>query len=277
MVQEYQVTRSVAKGWVQDGRVSINGETGKPASNVREGDVVKVHNSESDDSVALSGNLPSFEVVYEDDALMVINKPSGLTVHPGSGVRGPTLVAALRSHTDDLSEIGGADRPGIVHRLDRDTEGLMIIAKTNLAHENLKGQFQARTIVKKYLARVAGVISKDDVDIDLSIGRHRNQRTLMTTSPSAIVTPKPAKTIVKVLRRWTNQTLVEARPITGRTHQIRVHLAAIGHPVIGDVLYNKKNGQNTELCLQAVYLKFQHPLTGADLEFSLPATTRIVG
>ncbi len=255
----------------------MNGALAKPALIVKETDTVVVDPEAGNKWREGQPEPPPLTIVYEDEAILVINKPAGLTVHPGSGVKSRTLVESLRDHAGDNLADSDSERPGIVHRLDRDTQGLMIIAKTDEALAHLKAQFQARKIVKKYAARVTGVVAKDTVDIDVPIGRHRNQRTLMTTSTSAIVTPKPAQTLVTVKHRWTNQTLIEARPITGRTHQIRVHLAAIGHPVIGDVLYNKHPGKDNALALQAVYLKFVHPLTQQDMEFMLPVSSDIVG
>ncbi|MFC1752620.1 RluA family pseudouridine synthase [Thermoproteota archaeon] len=239
-------------------------------------------NNTHSDNIHSNNSTVKLNILYEDDDIIIINKPAGLTVHKGAATTGTLLTDTLKAHKRHLSDIGGEDRPGIVHRLDRDTEGLMIIAKTNAAHIHLAEQFKSRTIIKKYYAMIKGDPKNDYFIIDKPIGRHpkiRIKRTVVSeTSPQA----KTAHTEVRVMKRFGTKTLVEVTPKTGRTHQIRVHLAYAGYPVLGDPYYSgKKKEKQLKIQqklgkdlkgqqLQAFYLKFQHPRTGKWLEFKQP-------
>ncbi len=208
-------------------------------------------------------------VVYEDNDIIVVNKPKGMVVHPANGNPDGTLVnAILAMCKDSLSGIGGEIRPGIVHRLDKDTSGLLIVAKNDEAHMNMSKQIQERKVTKKYIALVRGVVAEDEATIDLPIARSTKDRKKMAVDPKG----KNAVTHFKVLKRYDNYTLLELKIDTGRTHQIRVHMSYIGHPVVGDEVYS--NGKN-EFCVQgqmlhARYLQFKHPITGKELSLEAP-------
>jgi len=208
-------------------------------------------------------------VVYEDDDIIVVNKPKGMVVHPANGNPDGTLVnAILAMCKDSLSGIGGEIRPGIVHRLDKDTSGLLIVAKNDEAHINISKQIQDRKVTKKYIALVRGVVAENEATIDLPIARSTKDRKKMAVDPKG----KNAVTHFKVLQRYDNYTLLEMKIDTGRTHQIRVHMSYIGHPVVGDEVYS--NGKNEfgvqGQMLHARYLKFKHPITGKELSLEAP-------
>jgi len=208
------------------------------------------------------------DILYEDEDIIVINKPQGMVVHPAAGNYNSTLVNALLHHCRDLSGINGEMRPGIVHRIDKDTSGVLVVAKNDHSHVNLAQQIKDKTAVRKYIALVEGDIKEDAGTIDAPIGRHPVYRKKMAVVPGG----RRAVTHFKVLERFGRYTLIEARLETGRTHQIRVHMAYIGHPVVGDPVYGYKrqsfnlNGQ----LLHAQCLGFKHPRTGRYMEFCAP-------
>jgi 23S rRNA pseudouridine1911/1915/1917 synthase len=208
------------------------------------------------------------EILFEDNDLIVINKPAGLVVHPGAGHRQHTLVNALLSHCTTLSGIGGKERPGIVHRLDKETSGCLVVAKNDKAHRNLSKQFAERTVEKIYLALVAGKLRKEAGLIEEKIGRHPVHRQRMSvTSPRG----RPAKTEYRVIRSGDQMSLVECRLHSGRTHQIRVHLHHIGHPVLGDKVYAARSAKNfPRQMLHAWRLGFRHPCSGEWKSFQAP-------
>ncbi|MCL2355736.1 MAG: RluA family pseudouridine synthase [Defluviitaleaceae bacterium] len=216
---------------------------------------------------ASAENIP-LEIVYEDADLLVIDKPRGLVVHPGAGHLTGTLVNALLFHCE-LSGIGGVLRPGIVHRLDKDTSGLMVVAKNDAAHLALSAQLERREMGREYAALCTGVLKKDRLRIDLPIGRHPRDRKKMAVIVAPGARAREAATNIEVLERFKNHTLVAARLETGRTHQIRVHMAHIGHPVSGDATYGSSRGADGQI-LHARKIKFIHPTTGAEKEFSSP-------
>ena len=212
--------------------------------------------------------MPSLDLLYEDQDILVLNKPKGLLVHPGSGTGDePTLVDALRTYYPNISTVGDdpSTRPGIVHRLDRDTEGVLVVAKTQHSFESLKNQFQNRNVHKRYYAIVHGKPVKDFWEIELPIGRHPKKRHLFRVTPEG----KHALTRVWVVKRFGTTTLLDVEILTGRTHQIRVHLAHATFPVVGDPSYGK-NAHLTGQKLQAYSLSFEHPTTGTHLTFKLP-------
>lgn len=208
------------------------------------------------------------DIVYEDEYLMVINKPSGLVVHPGSGNKDNTLVNGLMYYTKNLSDIGDSDRPGIVHRLDKDTSGLMLVAKENKTHEILAEEFKKHNIHREYIALVDGVIEVSRGTIDAPIKRSKENYQKMTVASGG----KKAITNFEVIKRYKNNTLIRLVLETGRTHQIRVHMAYIGYPIHNDPVYNKKVSTSFGQFLHSEYLKFIHPITKKELEFrcSLP-------
>lgn len=226
--------------------------------------------------LALIPQALPLSVVYEDEHLIVVDKPAGMVVHPGAGVHSGTVVNALLHHCrGGLSGIGGVERPGIVHRLDKDTSGLMVAAKSETAHHSLSAQIKAKTARRVYLALVEGIIPSDQGLIDRPLGRHPVRRKEM-----AVVTGgRSAASRFRVIRRLGSFTLVEVELETGRTHQIRVHMASLGFPVVGDIVYNKKRTGTeskrrrlglTGHALHACKLSFRHPLSGCLLEFDAP-------
>ncbi len=209
--------------------------------------------------------------IYEDADILIINKPIGWVVHPGTKNETETLVDWLKTYTE-LAQTDQPERPGIVHRLDKDTEGLMIVAKTMPAYSGLIDQFINKKIEKKYYAMVRGNPLNDDKRIDQPIGRSRTNRIKQIVGGDHA---KPATTLLHVLRRYQTKTLLELTPITGRTHQLRVHLAHIGHPVMGDILYGPKTKLTSGQLLQAYSLKFAHPISQQIIQVTLPLSSRL--
>ena len=214
----------------------------------------------------LEGQKLDLDIVYEDEYLMVINKPSGLVVHPGSGNKDNTLVNGLMYYTKNLSDIGDSDRPGIVHRLDKDTSGLMLVAKENKTHEILSEEFKKHNIHREYIALVDGVIEVSRGTIDAPIKRSKENYQKMTVAAGG----KKAITNFEVIKRYKNNTLIRLVLETGRTHQIRVHMSYIGYPIHNDPVYNKKVSTSFGQFLHSEYLKFIHPITKKELEFRCP-------
>ena len=205
-------------------------------------------------------------LLYEDKSILVLNKPKGLIVHPGP--KTGTLVHGLLHYCNTLSTAGGEERPGIVHRLDKDTEGLMVIAKTNAAHNAIKEQFKSRTVVKKYYALIKGEPLEDEFIIDFPIAKKPARTGKIRISNIADEEVRDALTHIKVLARFNSTSFIEITPKTGRTHQIRIHLSHIGNPIVGDTLYSKKSNRKGQM-LQAFHLSFIHPDTNQQLTFNL--------
>lgn len=261
------ISRTVAQQLIEEGKVVLNGE--KPAKSYRliEGDQLFVTIPPPRESEVLPQDIP-LTVVYEDDHLLVVDKPKGLVVHPAPGWSGGTLVNALLHHCgDSLSGIGGEIRPGIVHRIDKDTSGLLVVAKDDIAHAGLSAQFAAHSINRVYQAVVYGGFKQDSGEVDAPIGRSTVDRKKMAVTEK---NSKDAVTTYEVVARYPGFTHLALRLRTGRTHQIRVHMAEIGHPLAGDAVYGPKKvikrleGQ----CLHAGTLGFVHPITEEYLEFS---------
>ena len=265
-----EYSRSRLQQLIRSGFVRLNKQTTRPRQIVRGGD--KIHLIEPPlEKIEMRPEPIPLDVLFEDDDLIVINKPADLTVHPGAGQREHTLVNALLSHCTNLSGIGGKERPGIVHRLDKETSGCLVVAKNDIAHRELSKQFAARTVEKIYLALVAGKLRKPTGVIEENIGRHPVQRKRMSVSSKR---GRAAKTEYRVIRSSDQASLVECRLHSGRTHQIRVHLHHLGHPVLGDKIYAPRFAKNFHRqMLHAWKLGFRHPCTGEwrSFEASLPA------
>lgn len=260
-----QFSRSHLQKWIVDGNVRVNGQPVKPKYKLAVGDQVVIE-PEAPQKVDLTPEKIPLDIVYEDDDVIVVNKPQGMVVHPAPGHPDHTLVNALLYHSP-LSTINGEFRPGIVHRIDKDTSGLLMVAKNDLAHRSLAAQLKAKTNQREYVALVHGVIKQDAGTIDAPIGRSKKDR-----KKQAVVSDgRHAVTHFKVLRRFRHYTLVSYRLETGRTHQIRVHMKSIGHPLAGDPLYGpRKTLPGRGQYLHARLLGFKHPRTGKDLVFTAP-------
>ena len=262
---ELDLTRSRLRQLIDSGDVLVNGAPVKPAYRVRPGDRVLVSVPPPRPSVALPQDIP-LTVVYQDADLVVIDKPAGLAAHPGPGHPDRTLVNGLLALCPDIQGIGGEIRPGIVHRLDKDTSGLMIAAKNEHAHHNLSQQIKDRAVEKGYLALVEGAPAQDSGVIDVPIGRDPRRRTRMAVTADG----RQSRTGYRLLERAGRYTLLELRLHTGRTHQARVHLAWLGHPLLGDAVYGKRSPLLPRHFLHAHSLAFTHPATGGSLEFRSP-------
>jgi len=256
-----QFSRARLRAWIEAGRVTEDGRTALPTRKVRGGEEVIVRELPSPHEVDLAPEAIDLAVVFEDDALLVLDKPAGLVVHPGAGNWVGTLANALLHHAPQQS---GVPRAGIVHRLDKDTSGLMVVAKTLAAHTALVRQLQARTVTREYVALAAGDLSRGDT-IDAPIGRHPTRRTTM----AVVATGKSARTHFEVLERFGNATLLRCRLETGRTHQIRVHLASLGHPLVGDPAYGRKEAiAFGRQALHAARLGLVHPVTARKMAWN---------
>ncbi len=260
-----QFSRSHLQKWIEDGNVRVNGQPVKPKYKLAVGDQVVIE-PEAPQKVDLTPEKIPLDIVYEDDDVIVVNKPQGMVVHPAPGHPNHTLVNALLYHSP-LSTINGEFRPGIVHRIDKDTSGLLMIAKNDLAHRSLAAQLKAKTNQREYVALVHGVIKQDAGTINAPIGRSKKDR-----KKQAVVSDgRHAVTHFKVLHRFRHYTLVSCRLETGRTHQIRVHMKSIGHPLAGDPLYGpRKTLPGRGQYLHARLLGFKHPRTGKELVFTAP-------
>ncbi|MGK7378475.1 RluA family pseudouridine synthase [Planococcus sp. 1R117A] len=260
-------SRSQIANWVKDGAVKVNGVTVKPNYKVRMDDIIIVSPPLLEELDVIPEDL-NLEIVYEDADVLVVNKPRGMVVHPAPGHAGGTLVNGLMFHCTDLSGINGVARPGIVHRIDKDTSGLLMVAKNDMAHTSLVDQLVKKTVTRKYMALVHGHIPHDKGTIDAPIGRDVKDRQKM----AVIDKGKHAITHFRVLERFGNYTLVECRLETGRTHQIRVHMKYIGFPLVGDPKYGPKKTMDIGgQALHAEVIGFNHPRTGEYLEFSADA------
>lgn len=257
-------SRAMIQKMIAAGLVTVNDEVEKASFMVEVGDVIEYDTLEAV-PMTISPVTMALDIVYEDEYLAVINKPSGLVVHPGAGHNDVTLVHGLLAALSGLSGIGGVMRPGIVHRIDKDTSGLLVVAKTDDVHLALTERLKRHEIKREYLVIVHGVIDHDRGKIDAPIGRSKHNRLLMDVVPDG----KPSVTHFEVLERLAEHTLVRCTLETGRTHQIRVHFKYIGYPVVGDPQYGlKKQASDTGQALHATTLSFVHPVTNKDLHFT---------
>ena len=255
------LTRSAAQRLIEEGLVTRNGKPGKKNDKLNTGDQIAVQMPEAKPVDIVPKDIP-LEIVYEDEDVLVINKPKGLVVHPAAGHQEDTLVnGLLYSHADRLSGINGELRPGIVHRIDKDTSGLLAVAKNDLAHTVLASQLKDHSMARTYEAIVCGNLKEDTGTVDAPIGRHPTDRKKMCVTQR---NSKPAVTHWEVVTRYRGYTHIRCKLETGRTHQIRVHMASIGHPIVGDTVYGHKKkelGQDSQ-CLHAGALCFAHPRDG---------------
>lgn len=279
--QVLNLSRTRIQELIVEGRAHVNGKPAKAAHKIEEGNKIEIEPAARPPLAAMPEDLP-LEILYEDEDVVAINKPAGMTVHLGAGIQSGTLVNALLGRYAKLSSGGGTDRPGIVHRLDKETSGVILVARNDNAHRSLAEQFHTRTVEKTYIALVHGKFSKDAGMIDLPISRDTRRRTRMTTIS---LTGRAARTSWRVRARIGNFTLVEVGLHTGRTHQIRVHFSALKHPVVGDTAYGAARqiklgtvslpelGRNF---LHAARICFSHPRTGErlDVRAPLPADLR---
>lgn len=267
-------SRSRIQQLIRDQFVRLNGATARPSDLLRTGDHVDL-TEPAPEKIDNQPEAIPLDILFEDDDLIVINKPAGLVVHPGAGHREHTLVNALLHHCPTLSGIGGKERPGIVHRLDKDTSGCLVVAKNDQAHRGLSDQFAARSVEKIYLALVAGKLRKSAGVIEEKIGRHRVHRQRMSVDSKR---GRAARTEYRVVRSGDKISLVECRLHSGRTHQIRVHLHHLGHPVLGDKIYGPKLAKgHPRQMLHAWKLGFRHPRTDEWKTFEAPMPDDFTG
>ncbi len=264
------ITRTSAQRLIEDGNILVNGKNAKVSYKIQENDKISVEIPKPKQIELKAQNIP-IEIIYEDSDIIVVNKPKGMVVHPANGNPDGTLVNAIMAICkDSLSGIGGEIRPGIVHRIDKDTSGLLIVAKNDNAHVKMSEQIKNHEVKKTYIALVRGVFKENEATIDMPIGRSTSDRKKMAVNKNG----KNAITHIKVLKRFDKYTLLKVNIETGRTHQIRVHLSHIGYPIVGDYTYS--NGKNEfdviGQCLHAQKLEFKHPITQKDmcLEAELP-------
>jgi len=277
--QDIKLSRSYIQKLIEEGKILVNDRETKPSYQLNLEDKITLNIPPPRKLEVTPENIP-LDIVYEDADLLVVNKPRGMVTHPAVGNYSGTLVNALLYHCQDLSGIGGVMRPGIVHRLDKDTSGLLLVAKTDLAHQSLSRQFKDRTVKKIYVALVQGEIKAENGYIQAKIGRHPVNRKKFAVIKKPELKSREALTFFKVLKRFSAKggsasggkgyTLVELQLKTGRTHQIRVHMSHIGHPLVGDKTYGGKTELTKSTMLHAQTIGFIHPRTGKYMEFSRP-------
>ena len=268
VAENTEFSRTNAQRLIKENKIKINGNSAKESYKVKIGDLVEIEDEEPKEIELKAQDIP-IDILYEDNDIIVVNKPKGMVVHPANGNPDGTLVNAVMAKCkDSLSGIGGEIRPGIVHRLDKDTSGAIIVAKNDKAHINLSEQIKNHEVEKTYIALVKGIVSENEATINMPISRSTKDRKKMAVNKDG----KNAITHFKVLERFDKYTLLEVKIETGRTHQIRVHLSYIGYPIVGDEVYS--NGKNEwgikGQCLHAKSLKFEHPITGKEMFIEAP-------
>ena len=267
--KDSDLSRAIIQKLITEEKILVNGKKTKNSYKVSTGDIVTIEDIEAKEDMYLKPQRMDLDVIFEDNDIIIVNKEKGIVVHPGNGNPDGTLAnAILERCKDSLSGIGGTIRPGIVHRIDKDTSGLVIIAKNDNAHIKISKQIQDRKVSKTYIALVRGVIKENEATINMPIGRSTKDRKKMAVTKNG----KEAITHFKVLKRYERFTLLEVKIETGRTHQIRVHMAEIGYPIVGDEVYsNGKNPFNVKgQMLHAAKLEFTHPTTDKNVAFEAP-------
>ena len=266
LISNTDCSRSKIQKLIDNGNIVVNDKNVKASYNVKDGDIINIEILEEDNDI-VAEDIP-LDIVYEDEYLLVVNKPSGMVVHPAVGNYHGTLVNALMYHCNNLSSVNGSVRPGIVHRIDADTSGLLLVAKNDMVHNDLAKQISEKSVVRKYVCLVHGVILEDSATIDAPIGRDVNNRKKMCVTGD---NSKEAVTNIKVLERYKDSTLIECVLETGRTHQIRVHMNYINHPVVNDPVYgyNKMDDSEFGQMLHAKEIGFVHPITHKFMDFQV--------
>ena len=262
------ISRNKAQKLIDNGNILVNGSVSKSSYSVKLDDTIEVL-SMDDEKVDILPEDIKLDIVYEDEYLLVVNKPSGMVVHPGNGHYSGTLVNALMFHcNNNLSKVNGIVRPGIVHRIDADTSGLLLVAKNDMVHNDLAKQISEKSVIRKYVSLVQGIINEDSATIDAPIGRDKNNRKKMCVTGD---NSKDAITHIRVLERYENATFIECKLETGRTHQIRVHMEYINHPVVNDPVYGYKRMDDNEFgqMLHAKEIGFVHPVTHEFMDFQV--------
>jgi 23S rRNA pseudouridine1911/1915/1917 synthase len=267
LVKEFGYSRAYIQKLIANQAILVNGHPAKASYKLTEDDQVSADIPPPKKPEIVAENIP-LDIVYEDQDLLAINKPAGMVTHPACGHYTGTLVNALMTYCEDLSGIGGVARPGIIHRLDKDTTGLILVAKHDKSHQGLARQFQQRTIEKRYRALVSGDVSSEAGTINQPLGRNPQNRLKVIVTNNPAFKPRDAVTHYEVIERRQSTTLLEVKPETGRTHQIRVHLAFVGHPIQGDPLYGKN--KTGGLKLQAYFLRFLHPISKNTIKLEIP-------
>ena len=266
LLDKLDISRSKIQKLIESSQIKVNGLSVKSSYIVRIDDEIEIDDNYNEKIEIKAENIP-LDIIYEDDDLLVVNKPSGMVVHPAPGNYSHTLVNALMYHcNNNLSNINGEIRPGIVHRIDADTSGLLLVAKNDMAHMSLARQISEKTVTRKYIALVEGIINEDSATVDAPIGRDKNNRKKMcVTSDNS----KDAITNIRVIDRYKNATFIECSLLTGRTHQIRVHMNYIGHPIVNDPVYGKCFDPLFGQMLHAKEIGFIHPRTNEYMSFSV--------
>ena len=270
LIDKLDMSRSKIQKLIDNGNILVNGKNVKSSYTLKIDDVVNVDDDYEWEVDIVPENIP-LDIVYEDEYLLVVNKPSGMVVHPAPGNYSKTLVNALMHHcNENLSSVNGSIRPGIVHRIDADTSGLLLVAKNDEVHNHLAKQIESKSVKREYIALVHGVINEDSATIDAPIGRDKDNRKKMAVT---IENSKDAITHLYVLERLKNATLIKCVLETGRTHQIRVHLNYINHPIVNDPVYGRRKQENESFgqMLHAKTIGFIHPVTLEYMEFSKDA------
>jgi len=269
LMEKLDVSRSKVQKLIDSENVLVNGKVCKASYVVKLDDMIEIISMDDEEMEVEAENIP-LDIVYEDDYLLVVNKPSGMVVHPGNGNYNHTLVNALMYHCNNLSSVNGRIRPGIVHRIDADTSGLLLVAKNDMVHNDLAKQISEKSVVRKYMCLVHGIINEDTATIDAPIGRDKHNRKKMCVTGD---NSKDAVTNIRVIERYNNATLIECILETGRTHQIRVHMEYIKHPVVNDPVYgyNRMDDKDFGQMLHAKEIGFVHPVSGEFMDFKVDA------
>ena len=272
LMEKMDVSRSKIQKLIDNENILVNGCVCKSSYVVKIDDNIEIKSMDDEEINVEAENIP-LDIIYEDEYLIVVNKPSGMVVHPGNGNYNHTLVNALMYHCNNLSSVNGSVRPGIVHRIDADTSGLLLVAKNDMVHNDLAKQISEKSVVRKYICLVHGIINEDSATIDAPIGRDkRNRKKMCVTGDNS----KDAVTNIRVLERYSNATLIECILETGRTHQIRVHMEYINHPVVNDPVYgyNRVDDKEFGQMLHAKEIGFVHPMTGEFMDFTVEPPVR---